>query len=93
MRTALIAIRLASPALTSATELTGRELALLRIFIRRDFQSEVHNAHKLGDELRKERDFISAVLSTAGALVVVLDRQGRIVRFNRACEKLTGYFF
>jgi PAS domain S-box-containing protein len=23
--------------------------------------------------------------------VVVLDRKGRIVRFNRACEKLTGY--
>ncbi len=44
-------------------------------------------------ELRKERDFISAVLSTAGALVVVLDRQGRIVRFNRACEKMTGYRF
>ena len=45
------------------------------------------------NELRKERDFTSAVLSTAGALVVVLDRHGRIVRFNRACEKLTGYLF
>ena len=44
-------------------------------------------------ELRKERDFTSAVLSTAGALVVVLDRRGRIIRFNRACEKLTGYLF
>jgi hypothetical protein len=41
----------------------------------------------------KERDFTSAVLSTAGALVVVLDRQGRIVRFNCACEKLTGYLY
>ncbi len=41
----------------------------------------------------KERDFNSAVLSTASALVIVLDRQGRIVRFNRACEKLTGYLF
>jgi len=41
----------------------------------------------------KERDFNSAVLSTTSALVVVLDRQGRIVRFNRACEKLTGYLF
>jgi len=40
-----------------------------------------------------KRDFNSAVLSTASALVVVLDRQGRIVRFNRACEKLTGYLF
>jgi len=45
------------------------------------------------EALRKERDFTSAVLSTAGALVVVLDREGRIVRFNRACEQLTGYSF
>jgi PAS domain S-box-containing protein len=45
------------------------------------------------DELTKERDFISAVLSTAGALVVVLDREGRIVRFNEACERATGYSF
>jgi PAS domain S-box-containing protein len=41
----------------------------------------------------EERDFISAALDTAGALVVVLDRQGRIVRFNRACERTTGYSF
>jgi PAS domain S-box-containing protein len=43
--------------------------------------------------LGRERDFTAAVLNTAGALVVVLDPQGRIVRFNRACEKLTGYTF
>jgi len=41
--------------------------------------------------LQKERDFIDAVLETAGALVVVLDREGRILRFNRACEQTTGY--
>jgi diguanylate cyclase (GGDEF)-like protein/PAS domain S-box-containing protein len=44
-------------------------------------------------ELTTERDFISTLLDTVGALVVVLDRQGRIVRFNRACEKITGYSF
>jgi PAS domain S-box-containing protein len=44
-------------------------------------------------ELERERDFSAAVLDTAGALVLVLDPQGRIVRFNRACEKLTGYRF
>ena len=41
--------------------------------------------------LQKERDFIDAVLETAGTLVVVLDREGRIQRFNRACEQTTGY--
>ncbi|MEO8339801.1 MAG: PAS domain S-box protein [Nitrospirota bacterium] len=41
--------------------------------------------------LKRERDFIGAVLEIAGALVVVLDREGRILRFNRACEQTTGY--
>jgi len=41
--------------------------------------------------LHRERDFIATVLDTARALVMVRDRQGRIVRFNRACEEATGY--
>ena len=41
--------------------------------------------------LRAERNFSNAVLDTAGALVCVLDLEGRIVRFNKACEKKTGY--
>jgi PAS domain S-box-containing protein len=42
-------------------------------------------------ELTREQSFSSAVLDTAGALVVVLDREGRIVRFNQACEEITGW--
>jgi PAS domain S-box-containing protein len=41
--------------------------------------------------LRRERDFIDATLHVLDALVLVLDREGRIVRFNHACELLTGY--
>ncbi|NJO78723.1 MAG: PAS domain S-box protein [Cyanobacteria bacterium RM1_2_2] len=40
-----------------------------------------------------ERNFVAAILETAGALVVVLDPQGQIVRFNRACEQITHYSF
>jgi len=43
------------------------------------------------EALHKERNFVSAVLDTAGALVIVLDLQGRIIRFNRACEQISGY--
>jgi PAS domain S-box-containing protein len=43
--------------------------------------------------LQDERNFVSATLDTVGALVVVLDAQGRITRFNRACELTTGYAF
>ncbi len=50
------------------------------------------NQRKLAEQaLELERNFISAVLDTVSALVVVLDRQGRFVRFNRACEQVTGY--
>ncbi len=45
------------------------------------------------EALRRERDFTSAVLTSVGSLVVVLDREGRFVRFNHACEQLTGYSF
>jgi PAS domain S-box-containing protein len=41
-------------------------------------------------ELRAERDFVSAILETAPSLVMVLDAHGHIVRFNRACEELSG---
>jgi PAS domain S-box-containing protein len=44
-------------------------------------------------ELAEERNFASAILDTTSALVTVLDRHGRIVRFNRACERTTGYAF
>jgi PAS domain S-box-containing protein len=43
--------------------------------------------------LRAEKNLMSAVLETAGALVVVLDPLGRIVHFNRACEQTTYYSF
>jgi len=43
--------------------------------------------------LQEERNVVSAILDTVGALVVVLDAEGRIIRFNRACEQMTGYSF
>ena len=43
------------------------------------------------EQLHEQRNFLSAVLETVGALVVVMDLQGRIISFNRACEKMTGY--
>jgi PAS domain S-box-containing protein len=45
------------------------------------------------EALQEERNVLSAILDTVGALIVVLDPRGRIVRFNRACEQTTGYSF
>lgn len=41
-------------------------------------------------ELRAERDFVSAVLDMAPVLVTVIGQDSGLVRFNRACEQLTG---
>ncbi len=42
-------------------------------------------------ESRRERDFVSTVLDTSGALVMVCDPDGRIERFNRASVAVSGY--
>ena len=49
--------------------------------------------HQRTEELEHERLFVDSALDNAGALLVVLDKKGRIVRFNTACEKLTGFSF
>ncbi len=46
---------------------------------------------RAAEKLRKERDLVSALIDTAGALITVLGEDGSIVRFNTACERLTGY--
>lgn len=49
-------------------------------------------ARKRAEEaLRKERDFTNAIINTAGSLIVVLSKEGKIIQFNYACQKLTGY--
>ena len=42
-------------------------------------------------QIQTERDFSSAVIDAAGTLVVILNCQGQIVRFNQAAESLSGY--
>ena len=49
------------------------------------------NRLQMEERLKAERNFTMAVLNNAGPLIMVLDQAGCIVRFNKACEKLTGY--
>lgn len=46
-----------------------------------------------GIPLHCERDFIDAILDTVGTLIVVFDAEGRLVRYNAACNAATGYDF
>jgi PAS domain S-box-containing protein len=40
---------------------------------------------------RGEQEFVLAILNTVNSIVVVLDREGRVVRSNPACALATGY--
>src|SRR3984885_4511627 len=53
----------------------------------------IRSRQRIERALTVERNFVSAVLDTMSALVLVLDTAGRIVRFNRACEATSGYTF
>lgn len=52
---------------------------------------EITELKKAEEALQQERNFVTAVLDTVGAIVLVLDSEGRVVRFNRAGEQMTGY--
>ena len=54
---------------------------------------DISELKRTEEALEEERNVLSAILDTVGALVVVLDSGERIVRFNRACERTTGYSF
>lgn len=43
------------------------------------------------EELRQQRDLAEGLIDAAPALVVVLSPEGRIVRYNRFAEELSGY--
>jgi two-component system sensor histidine kinase VicK len=53
----------------------------------------VRSRQRVERALTVERNFVNIVLDTISALVLVLDVAGRIVRFNRACESITGFQF
>ncbi len=52
---------------------------------------DITDLKRTEEALEEERNVVTAILDTVGALVVVLDSEGRIVRFNRACERNSGY--
>ncbi len=59
------------------------------VTVSRDITSSMRAQRALVEQER----FVDAIVDTAGALVLVLDATGRIVRFNRACERVSGYAY
>jgi PAS domain S-box-containing protein len=56
-------------------------------------QREIEERKRVEVALQKESSFTAAVLDTAGALIMVLNVRGEILRFNQTSELITGYHF
>ncbi|BBO78093.1 hypothetical protein DSCW_55100 [Desulfosarcina widdelii] len=56
-----------------------------------DLTAEIDKHRATADSLQKANDFNELILSTVDALVIVVAPDGRIVLFNRACQKCSGY--
>jgi PAS domain S-box-containing protein len=89
------AARVLTPAQSSALSILSRQ-----VINRLELNGRIHqmdraarSRQRVESALTVERNFVSAVLDTVGALVAVFDPAGRIVRFNRACETTSGYDF
>jgi two-component system sensor kinase FixL len=52
---------------------------------------DVTEARRAAEAVRRERDFSDRLIDTVQAIILVLDRAGRIVRFNKFMEELTGH--
>lgn len=92
LASALIVIGyLLSPAPSAANDfasvavLSNRALALFAVWVTAVLG---YRQRRAADQSAADRRFIGAILDTAVALVVVVDRAGRIVRCNAACEGL-----
>ena len=54
---------------------------------------DITELRTVAQQLRLERDFATSVIDNAGSLVLVVDSEGRIVRFNYAAEQASGARF
>ncbi len=68
-------------------------VAIKQVELYNQAQIQLAERYKIEAQLRLERNFISTIVDVAGALIVVLDHQGKIVKFNRSCEQTTGYTY
>src|ERR1700749_1457148 len=87
--------RVLTPAQSSALSILSRQVINRLELNGRILQMDraARSRQRVEAALTVERNFVSAVLDTVGALVAVFDPAGRIVRFNRACETASGYDF
>lgn len=74
--------------LTDITQIKRAELDLRNLTAHLEQRVSENSA-----QLQHERNFIDAILNTVGAMILVIDTEERLVRFNTACNTTTGHDF
>ncbi len=72
-------------------EHTIEENASELIELNQKLQADIAERKIIQRNLKQERDLLSTILDQNSALVIVLDEDGHIISFNKACEQVSGY--
>jgi PAS domain S-box-containing protein len=65
--------------------------ALIAAELIKPYNRLFNNLRLSGEVVLHEKDFADRLMEMAQVMVLVLDSEGRILRFNRMCEAITGY--
>jgi len=57
----------------------------------RDLEIDINRRRKIEENLRAEKEFVDTLLDTAQVIILVLDKEGKIIRFNHFMEEVSGY--
>ena len=94
-------LRRITPYRTADNRISGVVLSLTDITVLKRTELELrdltaHLEQRVSEnsaQLQRERNFIDAILNTVGALILVIDADERVARFNTACTTTTGHDF
>jgi two-component system CheB/CheR fusion protein len=94
-------LRRITPYRTSDNRISGVVLTLTEITALKRAELDLRNltasleerVDEKGAQLNHERNFIDAILNTVSTLILVVDPEGRLIRFNKACNSAMGYDF
>ena len=65
--------------------------ALIQTGLVKPYSLLFRNLRQSEEACRGERDFVNGLINTAPAIVLLLNSEGRIIRFNHYMEELSGY--
>ncbi|MBD3180283.1 MAG: PAS domain S-box protein, partial [Candidatus Latescibacteria bacterium] len=77
--------------LFSFDDFSDNDLSMELMIAREEYKTSFQEAKSATEALKAERDFVERVIDTSPVVIMVMDTEGRIIRFNPFMEKLTGY--